>query len=313
MSTRGALAWILCCAACAAPEVSRAPEAPMSPEASGRVEARAPDTAADTSPASASPEGRLVDGRPLAIGETFTLLSRSLGETRRVNLFEPSAYGVRAEGPLPILIVLDGGLDEDFLHVAGLAQVLVSNGGMRPFLLVGIENTVRRRDMTGPTSVASDREIAPVVGGSAAFRAFLEGELLPAVRAHRPTTDELAIVGESLAGLFAIESLFLAPELFDVVIAIDPSLWWNDRELVRRAEERLAARPLGASALFLASSDEPGISEPTAALAGVLARHAGRTAVRYLPLPSETHGTLFHPAALEAFRAVLGPVAPSGD
>ena len=55
--------------------------------------------------------------------------------------------------------------------MAGLVQVLVGNGTMRPFLLVGIENTERRRDMTGPTQNAEDRKIAPRVGGSAAFRA----------------------------------------------------------------------------------------------------------------------------------------------
>ncbi len=58
---------------------------------------------------------------------------------------------------MPVLYMLDGGVDEDFLHVAGLVQVLVSNGGMRPFMLVrGFRNTARRRDMTGPTSNAED-------------------------------------------------------------------------------------------------------------------------------------------------------------
>ena len=45
----------------------------------------------------------------------------------------------------------DGGIAEDFLHVAGLVPVSVGNGTMRPFILGGIENTERRRDMTGPT------------------------------------------------------------------------------------------------------------------------------------------------------------------
>ena len=63
--------------------------------------------------------------------------------------------------------VPDGGVAEDFLHVAGLVQVSVGNGTMRPFLLVGIENTERRRDMTGPTENENDRKIAPRVGGCA--------------------------------------------------------------------------------------------------------------------------------------------------
>lgn len=306
MSTRVALAWILCCAACAAPEVSRAPGAPMSPEASGRVEARAPDTAADTSPASASPEGRLVDGRPLAIGETFTLLSRSLGETRRVNLFEPSAYGVRAEGPLPILIVLDGGLDEDFLHVAGLAQVLVSNGGMRPFLLVGIENTQRRRDTTGPTDDPEDRKIAPQVGGSAAFRRFLRTELLPAIESRYRTTSERAIVGESLAGLFVIETLFREPELFDTYLAFDASLWWNRSELLDRAP--LPATSGRAKTVVLASSSQKDLARAATAMTRKLRSIPGMR-VEHLPMPGETHATIYHPAALAAFRRAFPPAA----
>jgi enterochelin esterase-like enzyme len=109
---------------------------------------------------------------PLAIGETFTIVSARLGgETRRINVYRAPAWGVDDTVPRPVLYMPDGGVLEDFVHVAGLLQVLVGNGGMRPFLLVGIENTERRRDMTGPTTVASDRKIAPRVGGSAAFRA----------------------------------------------------------------------------------------------------------------------------------------------
>jgi hypothetical protein len=44
----------------------------------------------------------------------------------------------------------DGGMAENFQQVAGLVQALVGNGGMRPFMVVGIENTERRRAMTGP-------------------------------------------------------------------------------------------------------------------------------------------------------------------
>lgn len=50
------------------------------------------------------------------------------------------------------------------------ARFRVGNETMRPHLLVGIENTERRRDMTGPPENADDKKIAPRVGGSSAFR-----------------------------------------------------------------------------------------------------------------------------------------------
>src|SRR5690606_15019238 len=114
---------------------------------------------------------------------------------------------------LPVLYMPDGGIHEDFLHIAGLVQISSLNGTMRPFLLVGIENTERRRDLTGPTENEEDRQIAPRVGGSAAFRAFLRDELRPAIEAAYRTTGETALIGESLAGLFVVETLLLEPDL----------------------------------------------------------------------------------------------------
>ncbi|MEA2491348.1 MAG: uncharacterized protein QOH21_3140, partial [Acidobacteriota bacterium] len=138
---------------------------------------------------------------PLTIGDTFTIGSKALAETRRINVYLPPGYN-ESTAPVPVLYMPDGGMAEDFLHVAGLVQISVTNGTMRPFLLVGIENTQRRRDMTGPTENAEDRKIAPVVGGSAAFRKFIREELMPEIRKRYRTTSETAIVGESLAGLF---------------------------------------------------------------------------------------------------------------
>ena len=107
------------------------------------------------------PSGRAGPGAdakavPLVIGETFTVSSKVLTETRRINVYLPPAYTESAGARLPVLYMPDGGVAEDFLHVAGLVQVSVGNGTMRPFLLVGIENTERRRDLTGPTENESE-------------------------------------------------------------------------------------------------------------------------------------------------------------
>ena len=154
------------------------------------------------------------NAQPLVIGETFTLRSRILGEVRRINVYTPSAYLDSTTTHLPVLYMPDGGIAEDFLHIAGLVQVSVGNGTMRPFMVVGIENTERRRDMTGPTTVEKDRSIAPRVGGSSRFRAFIKNELMPYIKEHYPVTDETAVIGESLAGLFVVEAFLLEPELY---------------------------------------------------------------------------------------------------
>jgi predicted alpha/beta superfamily hydrolase len=248
---------------------------------------------------------------PLVVGETFTVVSKALGETRRINVYLPPAYTEAPGTRFPVLYMLDGGLHEDFLHVAGLVQVSVGNGTMRPFVLVGIENTERRRDMTGPTDNDEDKKIAPRVGGSEPFRRFIRDELMPEVKSRYRTTDEAGIVGESLAGLFVVETFLLAPDMFDIYIAIDPSLWWNDQKLVGGAEARLRGRPKLAKTLYLATSDEKEIVEIAQRFADVLARHAP-PGVRWHheKMPDEKHSTIYHPAALEAFRAVLSPPTP---
>jgi uncharacterized protein len=259
-------------------------------------------------PAVAAQAPPAVERAPLAIGETFTVYSEALGETRRINVYAPAGYAESDTLRLPVLYMPDGGIGEDFLHVAGLVQIGSLNGTMRPFLLVGIENTERRRDLTGPTEVASDREIAPRVGGSAAFRTFIRDELMPVIEATYRTTGETAIVGESLAGLFVVETLLLEPALFDTYVAIDPSLWWNGGRMAEEAAVLLQEHPELRATLYLAASSQPEIADATARLAAALREGApaGLT-VHHAPLPHEQHHTVYHPAALTAFRTVFAP------
>jgi len=244
---------------------------------------------------------------PLTIGETFTIESKALGETRRINVYLPPPCAEPAEARCPVLYMPDGGIGEDFLHVAGLVQVSVGNDTMRPFMLVGIENTQRRRDLTGPTQNAEDRKIAPQVGGAAAFRRFVRAELMPAVKARYRTTDETAIIGESLAGLFVVETLLTEPDLFDTYIAFDPSLWWNDGALVKDAPRRLSALAGRPKTLYVAASRDDR-DEMVQRFSDVLRQSAPATLKWiYQPMPEETHATIYHPAALGALRRLFKP------
>lgn len=263
--------------------------------------------------ATVPPAGRgnaAIKTAPLVMGETFTLKSKVLGETRRINVYRPAGYDEAVDQRFPVLYMPDGGIAEDFLHVAGLVQVSTGNGTMRPFLLVGIENTERRRDMTGPTQNEDDKKIAPRVGGSAAFRQFVRQELMPAIRTQYRTSGETAIVGESLAGLFVVETLLLEPDLFDTYIAFDASLWWDSERLLKEAPERLAERPASPKVLFLATSveDRGDAGKRFAELLGT--GIAPDIQLHYVPMPAEHHATIYHPGALLAFRTVLRPAAP---
>ena len=118
---------------------------------------------------------------PLAIGETFTIASKvARRDAADQRLPAARLRRDRRRRRLPVLYMPDGGMAEDFLHVAGLVQVSVGNGTMRPFVLVGHREhrAAPRHDRARPTN-AEDRKIAPRVGGSAAFRDVHPHELMP--------------------------------------------------------------------------------------------------------------------------------------
>jgi hypothetical protein len=247
--------------------------------------------------------------------DTLTVPSRALGETRRINVYTPPSYAASAAGRFPVLYMPDGGLDEDFPHVVNTVDSLIKLGAIRPVIVVGVPNTQRRRDLTGPTRVATDSAIAPHVGGSAAFRRFLRDELMPAIDSHYRTTSERAIVGESLAGLFVVETFLREPTLFDHYIAFDPSLWWNRAALVDSAPALLAPHPAAARGraspsarsrtVYIAASRDD-IGEGTARLDAALRTAAVRgLAWRYAARRDLTHRTIFRAEAPAALASAL--------
>jgi predicted alpha/beta superfamily hydrolase len=242
-----------------------------------------------------------------ALGETLGLDSRVLGERRVLNVYLPPDYATSTTR-YPVLYMPDGGMGEDFPHVAGSVDVSIKNAVIRPVIVVGIENTERRRDLVGPTSLPAELEAAPHAGGADRFRDFLRDELVPFIDARYRTTDESAIIGESLAGLFVVETLLVEPTLFDGYIAADPSVWWNEQAVVRDAGARLAAMPAGPRTLYVATGDEPQILESVADLTAALTAGApADLAWRYEPMPAEHHNTIFPTAALHGIRTVFAP------
>lgn len=245
---------------------------------------------------------------------SFTMEASATKETRHINVYTPPGYDAAKGTRYPVLYMPDGGLQEDFPHVASDVDAAIRAGEMRPVLVVGIENTQRRRDMTGPTEFAEDRKIAPVVGGSAQFRAFIADELMPAIGKRYRAGDETGIIGESLAGLFVVETFFEQPGLFDVYIAMSPSLWWNQDALVRGAETRLKAGGFGPRSLFLSSADEDNIAPQTARLADALraAAPAGLS-WRYDPRPDLSHGTIYRALSPRLLRDAFPPQTAAGS
>lgn len=249
---------------------------------------------------------------PIVIGHSFVLDSAALHERRRITVYLPPGHAT-SDARYPVLYLLDGGAAEDFHHITGIVQVSLANETMAPVIVVGVENTERRRDLTGPTTRAEDRAIAPRVGGSAAFRAFLVDELVPRIERDYRASDARALIGESLAGLFVVETFFAQPGPFRWFIAVSPSLWWNGEALLEQAAARLKALPVAGKTLYLTVGGVEDSTAETKRLADLLAAGApaGLTWF-YEPEASESHRSIFHIGALRALRRIF-PAALPGE
>lgn len=230
---------------------------------------------------------------PVPAHDQFKMYSKSVMEERTINVWLPESYKNAADS-LPVMYMADGGIQEDFPHIANTLTELVKAGKIEPLILVGIENTQRRRDLTGFTEVKKDMEIAPAVGGSGAFRKFLADELIPEINKRYRTTSVKSIIGESLAGLFVVETFLLSPQLFDHYIAFDPSLWWNNAYLVASVDEHLGKFPSSDKRIWFAGSEAKDIHVYTKALAGKLQEwQMDNLKWNYSDEPDEKHSTIF--------------------
>lgn len=236
----------------------------------------------------------------------IALESRILNESRVINVFVPKQVSENPRARVPALYMLDGGVEEDFIHVARTVEDGIRHGEMAPVILVGIQNTERRRDMTGPTAVPSDREIAPRVGGSIAFRKFIRDELMPEIEASFPVNTRKGIIGESLAGLFIMETLAVELNLFDTYIALSPSLWWNDAALVGKL--RAAKGPTKGIRVYLASANEDNIAPHVE----TLRRSLGDAHQGWLieARPDLDHSTIYRILGPRAIRLLFPKVQP---
>ena len=256
-----------------------------------------PAPAQDMAPAPAA-------GTPIVIGTSHMLRSAVLGDERQINVWVPPDYE-RGNERYPVVYLLDGALDQDFPHIAGLAQLGSLSWTFGPVILVGVQTRLRQAELTPPARDPRYRAAFPESGGAERFRRFLAQEVIPFVEARWRTGPRRAIMGESLAGLFVVDSFLKAPELFQDYVAVSPSLWWDDRADMRRIDALLARHGPSDRRLYLAVADEGGTMQDGVdrLRAALLARPPEGMDLRYSDRSeTETHATIYHGAAEEALR-----------
>jgi predicted alpha/beta superfamily hydrolase len=174
--------------------------------------------------------------KPFVLGIVDEVQSKELNEKRVLNIYLPEGYNAKDTVKYPVIYLLDGSADEDFIHIAGLVQFNSFSwiNGIPKSILVGIANTDRSRDYLFPTTIAHDKKLAPTSGGSAKFIAFIEKELQPFIEKNYRTSTDKTIIGQSSGGLLATEILFEKPALFNRYVIVSPALWWDNASILKK-------------------------------------------------------------------------------
>jgi len=250
---------------------------------------------------------------PIVIGQSWALPSTIYVGRREINVWLPPGYD-GGEARYPVLYLLDGGREQDFHHISGLAQLGTVNGTTRDVIVVGIASVDRRNELALPTENPELIARYPTQGDSARFRRFVAEEVQPFIEGRFRTSGETALMGESLAGLFVVETFLKEPQMFDAWVAVSPSLWWDGGRLARQSGAYLRDHSTDARTLILTVGNEGAEAQALMEiLTGQLRDHAlpGLT-WSFQPRPDESHATIYHGAALDAFRRLYA-VAPPAD
>ena len=248
-------------------------------------------------------------GLPVTVNRAkqYDFVSRINGLTYRVLVSTPA--GATADKTYPVFYVLDG--NYYFTAVSDSADY-----ARLPTIVVGIGyptdnfDVVRRRrslDLTPSVDLQPESGAAPTGGGEGFLRVLVE-EIKPFVAANYRTDPEKQILyGKSLGGLMVLHQLFINPIAFNTYIAASPSIWWNDREVLKNEAafaKRAGAGDLNLRLLVTSAGDEQYRGDDPAKLAADTSRmidNASELAARlakidpkkvpvtYTLFPNETH------------------------
>ena len=255
---------------------------------------------------------------PFVLGYIEQLQSKELGENRTLNIYLPEGYHEQDTLKYPVVYLLDGSADEDFIHISGLFQFNNFSWIDRvpKSIIVGIANVDRKRDFTFATTSEDDKKRMPTSGKSGQFIRFIEKELQPFMEKKYKTSASKMIIGQSLGGLLATEILFKKPFLFDKYVIISPSLWWDNGSLLKSDPEILKPAFANKTDIYIGVGKEglspgavPRVMEVDAnLLVEKLKKSESKNVTTYFDyLPQEDHATVTHQAVFNALR-LLYPV-----
>jgi uncharacterized protein len=235
--------------------------------------------------------------------------SAKLNEDRAILVSTPDDYA-KGSGRFPVLVLLDAEDVAQFHLAIANVRFLASRGAIPAMIVVGIPNGKDRTHDLTPPAAGSAATRFPTAGGATPFADFLIDEVLPLVRSKYRTLPATILAGHSFGGLVALEVAAKCPGAFTGVIAMSPSLWWNDSSLVTSYYDALAksAKP---ERLFMTSGGYEGdIDRPATRLALRLDSLKSSTlAFGHRRYPDDSHGLTPAPSLADGLRFIFDPIA----
>lgn len=192
----------------------------------------------------------------ISIGKKYALYSTVLQEERSYWVYVPEQYEQDTTQAYPVIYLLDG--DSFFHSLVGISRTLASGRGryLPPSIIIAVLNTDRTRDLT-PTASAAGRDgkilpnAIPQGGGSDTFNRFLTGELRAVIDSSYRTNGHNMLIGHSYAGLFTLNTFLRHTDLFDIYLALDPSLWWDQGKLSEEAADLIKGKDFTGKSLYI--------------------------------------------------------------
>ncbi|WP_428231783.1 alpha/beta hydrolase [Flavobacterium sp.] len=255
----------------------------------------------------------LVTSKPFILGVIDEIQSKELGEKRILNIYLPEGYKAGDATKYPVIYLLDGSADEDFIHIAGLVQFNSFEwvNQVPKSIVVGIATVDRRRDFTFPTTIEKDKKRFATSGYSDKFIAFIEKELQPFMDKKYKTTESKTIIGQSLGGLLETEILLKKPNLFNKYVIVSPSIWWDNGSIMNQDSVIFQENFSQPTEIYIAVGKEgltpteiPRVMEVDANLMAekIKATKSKNIKIYFDYFPLENHATILHPAASNSFK-----------
>lgn len=240
--------------------------------------------------------------------------SATLNSNRSVFVSLPRDYAWSTRR-YPVLVLLDANDTAQFTAAVANIRFLASRATIPSLIILGVANGKDRTNELTPPARDSTAKLFPTAGGADAYLRFLTDELIPWADERWRTQPMRVLAGHSLGGLFALHAIAKKPDAFRIVIAMSPSIWWNDTTAVEEYAQAITRETAVKRTLFVTSGGYEGaIDRPTLSfIAKVEAKRPPTLAFAHARYPHDTHGLTPLPSLLDGLRASFAPISQLSD